>query len=305
MSYMLFEDGASGGSYYSSSATNAYYFNAAIGAWDVSSVTDMLGILYAAQQFDQTISAWETSQVTTMRNMFKDAYKFNSAIEAWDVSKVKTMARMFYNANEFNSAIGAWDTSNVKDMSNMFYHADGFNDPTIVAWDVSSVTNFAHMFYGAVAFNVDVSPWDIDKTEQAENGSGFDYMFYYARTFNQVLCWDTSAFDTYFMFKNSEGSTDSSAEKCACAAGEYYDGSACKACASGTISFGKTESCVSCTSTLCAPTPAPTVSFLPTNTMTPTIEKTLVSDDTFNDAMLAWLSDEESAEKVYGHISGK
>jgi hypothetical protein len=39
--------------------------------------------------------------------------------------------------------------------------------------------------------------------------------------------------------------------------------------------------------------------------MTPTIKKTPVSDDTFNEAMLAWLSDEESAEKAYGHISGK
>jgi hypothetical protein len=107
------------------------------------------------------------------------------------------------------------------------------------------------------------------------------------------------------MFANSDGSADSSAEKCACAVDEYYDGSACTACASGTISYGKTESCVSCTSNLCAPTPAPTVSFLTTNTMTPTTEKISVSDDTFNEAMLAWLTDEESAEKVYGHISGK
>jgi hypothetical protein len=155
------------------------------------------------------------------------------------------------------------------------------------------------MFGYAVAFNVDVSPWLF-----SDDLSMYS-MFYVASAFNQVLCWDTSAFYTYYMFENSDGSADSSAEKCACAAEEYYNGSACTACASGTFSYGKTESCVSCTSTLCAPTPAPTVSSLPTNTMTPTTEKTLVSDDTFNDAMLAWLSDEESAEKVYGHISGK
>ena len=129
-------------------------------------------------------------------------------------------------------------------------------------------------------------------------------MFYSASAFNQVLCWNPSSSNTYYMFQNSDGLADSSAEKCVCAEDEYYDGSNCTACASGTISYGKTESCVSCSSTLCAPTPAPSVSFLPTNTMTPTIEKTLVIDDTFNEAMLAWLSDEESAEKVYGHISG-
>jgi len=164
------------------------------------------------------------------------------------------------------------------------------------------VTKFAYMFFIAVAFNVDVSPWAINEANLQY--CSFAYMFYDASAFNQVLCWNPSNCNS-FMFGNSDGSADSSAEKCACAADEYYDGSACTACASGTISYGKTESCVSCTSNLCTPTPAPTVSFLPTNTMTPTTEKTPVSDDTFNEAMLAWLTDEESAEKVYGHISGK
>jgi len=87
---------------------------------------------------------------------------------------------------------------------------------------------------------------------------------------------------------------------------EYYNGSACTACASGTISYGKTDSCVSCTNTLCAPTPAPTVSFPPTNTMAPTSEKKIpIHDGNFHVAMNAWFTDEEGAEDIYGHISGK
>ena len=108
------------------------------------------------------------------------------------------------------------------------------------------------------------------------------------------------------MFTYSDGSADSSAEKCACAADEYYDGSACTACAFGTISFGKTESCVSCTSNLCAPTSAPTVSFPPTTTMTPTSEKKIpIHDGNFHVAMNAWFTDEVGANKIYGHFSGK
>jgi hypothetical protein len=254
-------------------------------------------MFYNANGFNSAIGAWDVSKVKTMVCMFSYADVFNSAIEAWDVSKVKAMGLMFYNANGFNSAIGAWNTSNVKDMSQMFLGANVFNDPTIVAWDVSSVTNFAYMFFIAVAFNVDVSPWAINEANLQY--CSFAYMFYDASAFNQVLCWNPTNYKT-FMFKNSDGSADSSADKCACAADEFYDGSNCTACASGTISFGKTESCMSY-----APTPAPTVSFLPTNTMTPTIEKTPIHDGNFHAAMNAWFSDEEGAEGIYGHISGK
>ena len=74
------------------------------------------------------------------------------------------------------------------------------------------------------------------------------------------------------MFRQTDGgSADSSAAKCACVADEYYNGTACVACAAGTISFGQTESCMSCTNTLCPPSPAPTASLPPTTSLAPTI----------------------------------
>ena len=147
---------------------------------------------------------------------------------------------------------------------------------------------------------MDLSPWVF------ENADSLNEMFYsmMGSAFNQVLCWDVSSKSTYSTFSLSSGSVDSNAAKCACVADEYYNGSVCVACASGT-SFGKTESCVTCSDFLCAPTPAPTTTLPPTITLAPTIEKTPINDDTFNEAMNAWFSDEEEAEKLYGHMSGK
>ena len=45
-------------------------FNQNIGQWDVSKVTDMSVMFYAATSFNQDISAWDVSEVTSMYQMF-------------------------------------------------------------------------------------------------------------------------------------------------------------------------------------------------------------------------------------------
>jgi len=304
---MLAENGGSVDDDYWSNLPSdyGYSFNEDVSAWDVSSVTDMIGMFYYSSDFNQDISAWETSKVKTMANMFKYASSFNSNIEAWDVSRVKSMSSMFQDADSFDSAIGAWDVRRVLDMSSMFQFTNQFNDPTIVAWDVSSVTNFEFMFYYTDAFNVDLSPWDID-SDPSDIQSMYN-MFSYSDSFNAVLCWDfdsSYSWLTSSLFSSDGGSIDSSAEKCACTTNEYYDGLSCAACTNGTTSYGKTESCVPCSNALCAPTPAPTASHPPTNSLAPTILKTPINDGTFHEAMRAWLLNYEDVEETYGHISG-
>ena len=274
MSYLMVDDAANDDGYYPSVGMDAQAFNADLSNWDVSSVTTMEGTFYYAKSF-------------------------NSAIGAWDVSKVRSMYRMFTYASSFNSEIGAWDTSLVKTMSYMLYTAGSFNDPSIVAWDVQSATNFERMFYYATQFDVDISPWVFSETDYGS----MTYMFSYSG-FSNALCWDVGTFDTNNMFDGTTGSINTRAAKCACSIDEFYNGAVCEACVSNTTSFGKTESCVSCTDILCSPTAAPTVSPPPTATFKPTTYKTPINDETFYEALNAWFYDEEDAEVAYGHISG-
>ena len=48
-----------------------------IGDWDVSAVTDMMGLFYNISYFNEDISTWDTGAVTDMESMFYDAVSFN------------------------------------------------------------------------------------------------------------------------------------------------------------------------------------------------------------------------------------
>ena len=146
-------------------------FNDDIGAWDVSSVTDMESMFYRAFSFNQALAAWDVSSVTDMFYMFYDAQAFNQALAAWDVSSVTDMMHMFDSATVFNQALATWDVSSVTDMGGIFWYASAFNQP-LATWDVSSVTSMGGMFY-------------------------------YAYAFNQVLCWDMWGVATGNMFYGS------------------------------------------------------------------------------------------------------
>jgi hypothetical protein len=182
-------------------------------------------------------------------------------------------------------------------MRKMFKRASRFNDPTIEAWDASKASDFFGMFSYASSFNVDVSPWNLGTVTSIY---AYD-MFYGSSNFNQVLCWDTTNIYTDNMFSGSSGSFDSSASKCACSTNEFYNGTACLPCPSGTVSFGKTSSCT----TVYHPTSAPTVTPPPTTSLAPTTYKTPIDDKNLNTAMNMWFTNEEAAEVIYGHISGK
>ncbi|NRA85485.1 MAG: BspA family leucine-rich repeat surface protein, partial [Gammaproteobacteria bacterium] len=69
----------------------------AIVNWDVSSVTDMIGMFIYSFAFDQAIGNWDVSSVTDMSAMFNNAFAFDQAIGNWDVSSVTDMASMFGN----------------------------------------------------------------------------------------------------------------------------------------------------------------------------------------------------------------
>ena len=266
-------------------------FNQDIGAWDTSAVTSLqdtfAGSYNVATTFNQDIGGWDTSAVTTLSRTFYRASVFNQDIGGWDTRAVTFLYYTFYYASAFNQDIGGWDTGAVTSLQNTFEYATAFNQ-NIGGWDTRAVTSLYYTFYAASAFNQDIGGWDTGAV------TTLYYTFYYARAFNQdiggwdtgavttleamfqdayafnqTLCWNTTGKTTTYMFYDSPGSTNPSAAKCACTAGEFYNGSTCQSCPAGQDSIGKTESCY------ILPTPAPTLvpslspSALPTLTPTP------------------------------------
>jgi hypothetical protein len=106
--------------------------------------------------------------------------------------------------------------------------------------------------------------------------------FQYASAFNQALCWDTTGIFSFSMFYQSSGSANPNAAKCACTAGQFYDGTTCQFCPAGQDSNGKTESCYILPIPAPTSTPAPTAvptqapTQIPSLSALPTLAPTLV-----------------------------
>jgi len=143
-------------------------FNTNIGDWNVSNVTDMGEMFAHAFRFNQNIGNWNVSNVTNMREMFSWANAFNQDIGDWNVSNVTDMREMFYNVYNLNQYIGNWNVSNVTDMREMFSWANAFNQD-IGDWNVSNVTDMYGMFSNTNAFNQDIGDWNVSNVTDMEH----------------------------------------------------------------------------------------------------------------------------------------
>ena len=74
------------------------------------------------------ISGWDVSAVTNMASMFYAADAFNGDISSWDVSNVTNMASMFYDADAFNQDLNDWNITNVTEMNDIFGGQIGLSD---------------------------------------------------------------------------------------------------------------------------------------------------------------------------------
>ncbi len=137
---------------------NAVVNDPMLSRWDTSSVTDMSGMFWNANDFNGDISHWDTSNVTNMSSMLSSASSFNGDISQWNTGNVTDMSSMFSGASSFNGDISQWDTAQVTNMSYMFFEATAFNGD-ISQWNTGNVTNMNDMFYRATKFDQDISGW--------------------------------------------------------------------------------------------------------------------------------------------------
>jgi surface protein len=152
---------------------------------DLSGVTDMSFMFYAASVFNQAIGDWNTASVTNMSFMFAWARAFNQDIGGWNTASVTNMNSMFYYASAFNQDIGSWNTANVANMRYLFGAASAFNG-NIGSWDTANVTTMQAMFSGTAAFNQDIGGWNTASV------TDMSYMFGFTGAFNQYIGdWNT------------------------------------------------------------------------------------------------------------------
>ena len=135
-------------------------FNDDINYWDVSNVTNMSGLFWAANSFNQPLNDWNVSSVIDMNRMFQEVFTFNQSLNNWDVSSVIDMSYMFHFAESFNQPLNDWNVSNVINMRIMFQDAYSFNQ-SLNNWDVSNVEDMSYMFNDASSFNQDLRCWNV------------------------------------------------------------------------------------------------------------------------------------------------
>ena len=77
----------------------------------------------SATAFDAPIGDWDVSSVTDMPSISASPPRFNAPIRHWDVSSVKNMTFVLCGATSFNQQLGGQKGgTSTADLYNMFYN---------------------------------------------------------------------------------------------------------------------------------------------------------------------------------------
>ncbi len=175
--------------------------------WDVTEVTNMIGLFKNKAFTTESLTDWQTGSVTDMTSMFENT-NFNGDIRFWDVRKVSSFSRMFYNNAVFNYDLSRFEVFSKEstDMTNSrfykqnvlqldeLYKEEVFNIFDVYAewktnksgieevygpiseWMVHSVLNMSGLFKDE-DFNEDISRWVVSSVTDMSSmfeGSTFD-----------------------------------------------------------------------------------------------------------------------------------
>ena len=183
--------------------------------WDLSSVTDMVGMFEGATSLT-SVSLPDTSSVTDMSFMFKGATSLTS-VSLPDTSSATTMLGMFRGATSLTNVslpntgsvtdmlgmfrdatrltnVSLPNTGSVTDMRWMFHGATSLTNVSIA--DTSNVTTMYGMFRRATSFAQDIRNWNVD------NVGDFNAMFKGATAmiskFNTSANWNVTPTAAWF-----------------------------------------------------------------------------------------------------------
>ena len=145
---------------------------ASLNLWDVSGITDLSRMFYAAgsQPFlpDPTlnplidcpnISDWDTSNVTNMSEMFammETTEPCTIDLSNWDTSSVVNTGAMFWAASFDVDDISSWNTSSVTSMNGMFFDANIIDLNDISNWNIENVEHMNYFFEGGTTLTPEV-----------------------------------------------------------------------------------------------------------------------------------------------------
>jgi len=112
----------------------AFTFNAPIGHWDTSNVTDMSEMFAYSMEFNQPIGMWNTGNVTTMNGMFMEAGAFNQPIGMWDVRKVTDLADFAAFSRAFNQDLSGWCVAHLSETPPQFSEDSRLEEAHLPRW---------------------------------------------------------------------------------------------------------------------------------------------------------------------------
>ena len=79
-----------------------------VAAWDVSAVTNMLGLLQHCHCFAADVSGWDVAAVRDMVQLFANCRSFAANLSAWRVGAGTDTLSMFLGADAFDRKGAPW-----------------------------------------------------------------------------------------------------------------------------------------------------------------------------------------------------
>ncbi len=209
-------------SMFENAGLDATTFNADLGGWNTSNVTNMHYMFkcYYVQLFGGygyrackpttwsigDLSGWDTGNVADMHGMFYYAGYSATAwtigdLSGWNTKKNTDMTVMFgeagYSASTWDIGdIGKWDVGNVQTMDSAFrdagYKATTWNVGNLSGWNTSNVTDMSYMFKNA---GYNATAWDIGNLNYVdEEHKGWDVSK--VTKHSDFVVWNQSNIDT-------------------------------------------------------------------------------------------------------------